>query len=63
MWLTLFVSHNEEQIKKLLSVLRANNIITKVIRRKSDEIFYEVYVPQSEIEDAQNLIFEEDLFN
>ena len=63
MWLTLFVSHNEEQIKKLLSVLRANNIITKVIRRKSDEIFYEVYVPQSEIEDAQNLIFEEELFN
>ncbi len=63
MWLTVFVSHNEEQVKKLLSVLRANNIITKVIRRKSDEIYYEVYVPQSELEDAQNLIFEEELFN
>ncbi len=63
MWLTLFVSHNEEQIKRLLSVLRANNIITKVIRRNSDEIYYEVYVVQCELEEAQNLIFEEELFN
>ena len=57
MWLTVFVSHNEGQVKKLLSVLRANDIITKVIRRKSGEKFYEVYVPPNELEESQNLIF------
>ncbi|MBR5270698.1 MAG: hypothetical protein IKV64_00785 [Clostridia bacterium] len=63
MWLTVCVSHNYDQIKKLLSFLHGNNILTKVIRRQSDEIFYEVFVPYTELEEAQNNIFECGLFN
>ena len=63
MWLSVCVSHNYEQIKKLLSLLHSNNILTKVIRRESDETFYEVFVPYTELEEAQNIIFEDDLFN
>ena len=63
MWLVVFVSHNGQQVKALTKMLFEHNILSKVRRRQSDVTFYEVFVPQTEIREAQNLIFDSDVFN
>lgn len=63
MWTVVYVSHTEEVVKKLIDVLRENEIIAKVRRVKNDKGgCFEVLVPQTELDGAQDLIFENELF-
>ena len=66
MWTVVYVSQSAEISKKLVDVLLNNGVISKVRRggapRCGDDSCYEVLVPSTELEAAQNLIFESDLF-
>ena len=63
MWTVVYVSHTETIVNSLVDVLRKNNIISKVRRVKNDDGgCFEVLVPQTELDSAQDLIFENELF-
>ena len=61
MWTVVYMTPNEEHANKLIIVLRNSSILTRVRCAGSDLGCYEVLVPQTELESAQNLIFENDL--
>ncbi len=64
MWTVVYVSQSMEISKKLTEVLLKNKVISKMRRANSDEDnnCYEVLVPNTELEAAQDLIFENELF-
>ncbi len=65
MWTVVYVSQSIETSKKLIDVLLNNGVISKLRRGGAadcDDGCYEVLVPGTELEAAQNLIFESDLF-
>lgn len=63
MWMVVYVSHAEETVNKLVGVLRGNGIISRVRHVKNDDgVCFEVLVPQTELDGAQDLIFENELF-
>ncbi len=66
MWTVLYVSQSIEISKKLIDVLLANRIISKLRRASgetvSDNCCYEILVPSTELESAQDLIFDNELF-
>ena len=55
MWTVIYVSQSIETAKKLIDVLLTNKVISKLS-------CYEVLVPSTELETAQDLIFENELF-
>lgn len=65
MWTVIYVSQSPDTVKKLADALHENGIISK-IRRAGEENgkqdCCEVLVPNTEMEAAQNLIIESDLF-
>lgn len=63
MWLSLFMTHEKNNILRITKMLYAHNIVTKVIKRASDPDFFEVFVPQPEFREAQELMLEDELFN
>lgn len=66
MWTVLYVSQSIETSKKLIDVLLTNRIIFKLRRANGgdgkDSCCYEILVPSTELEIAQDLIFENELF-
>lgn len=67
MWIVVYVTQSIETAKKLGSVLYDNKVISKLRCAKNcdngqDGGCYEVLVPDTELETAQDLIFENELF-
>lgn len=66
MWTVVYVSQSEEIAKNLSKVLFENKVISRLRRSNgADEeggCCYEVLVPSTELEAAQDLIFENELF-
>ncbi|MCC8160633.1 MAG: hypothetical protein LIO53_04910 [Oscillospiraceae bacterium] len=66
MWTVVYVSQSMETSKKLVDVLLTNRVISKLRRANScgqgEGGCYEVLVPSTELETAQDLIFENELF-
>lgn len=57
MWIVVYVTQAEETADKLAQSLAENSIISRIRKTQSGGGF-EVLVPQSEISQAQDLIFE-----
>lgn len=66
MWTVVYVSQSKETSEKLVDVLLTNRVISKLRRANAadDEKSgcYEVLVPSTELEAAQDLIIENELF-
>ena len=66
MWTVIYVSQSIETAKKLIDVLLTNKVISKLRRTNNcngtERSCYEVLVPSTELETAQDLIFENELF-
>ncbi|MCD8181566.1 MAG: hypothetical protein LUF26_08840 [Firmicutes bacterium] len=66
MWTVVYVSQSLETSKNLIDVLLENKVISKLRRANScgqeEGGCYEVLVPSTELEAAQDLIFENELF-
>lgn len=66
MWTVVYVSQSIETSKKLIDVLLDNKIISKLRRARGESVStnccYEVLVPTTELETAQDLIFDNELF-
>ena len=66
MWTVVYVSQSKETSEKLVDVLLTNRVISKLRRANAvdDEKsgYYEVLVPSTELEAAQDLIIENELF-
>lgn len=66
MWTVIYVSQSIETAKKLIDVLLTNKVISKLRRtnncNENESSCYEVLVPSTELETAQDLIFENELF-
>ena len=66
MWTVIYVSQSIETVKKLIDVLLTNKVISKLRRTNNcngnESSCYEVLVPSTELETAQDLIFENELF-
>ena len=66
MWTVIYVSQSIETAKKLIDVLLTNKVISKLRRtnncNRNESSCYEVLVPSTELETAQDLIFENELF-
>ena len=65
MWTVVYVSQSMETSKKLVNVLLENDVISKLRRANNSEEerkCYEVLVPSTELEAAQDLIFDNELF-
>ena len=65
MWTVIYVSQSPETAKKLADALNKNGIVSKVRQSGGDgesQGCCEVLVPDTEMEAAQDLIIENDLF-
>lgn len=62
MWTVVFVSQDEAKTKNLVDVLNNNEIITMMQTSRDDDFAgaaaYEILVPQTELEAAQDIIFD-----
>lgn len=67
MWIVVYVTQSMETAKKLGNVLYDNKVISKLrsaehCSTNTDGECYEVLVPDTELETAQDIIFENELF-
>ncbi len=63
MWTEVYFSQNEGKVKRLVDILSEAHIISRV--RGSGEgtgRCYVVFVPRAELDEAQNIIVESDIF-
>ncbi|MEE0410764.1 MAG: hypothetical protein UD759_08275 [Clostridia bacterium] len=65
MWTVVFVSQDKSKIDKILKLLEENKIMT-MLKTSSEGDFevdntYEILVPQTELETAQDVIFDFEL--
>lgn len=64
MWTVVFVSKDEAKIKNITSLLNKNGILT-MNRKSAEDDFggttYEILVPQTELETAQDIIVDIEL--
>ena len=65
MWTVVFVSQDKSKIDKILKLLEENKIMT-MLKTSSEGNFevdntYEILVPQTELETAQDVIFDFEL--
>ena len=66
MWMVIYMSCSGDMVKKLTRVLIENSILFKVRtvdkpNAEEDSCCYEVLVPQAEMDEAQNLIIDEEI--
>ena len=63
MWTEVYFSQNEDKVKRLVDILGGARIISRV-RRTGDGKgrCYAVFVPRAELDEAQNIIVESDIF-
>ncbi len=65
MWTLIYVSQSLETAEKLMHELKKNEVISRLRRGEADGNSmgcFEVLVPSTEMEQAQKLIFENELF-
>ena len=64
MWLTVYVSQEAQTAKKLVVVLRTASVMARMRRlgNSGGRQGFEVLVPQPEVEMAQNIIIDNELF-
>lgn len=61
MWTVVYMTQNENHANKLMEILHSESILAKIRNAGEDSGCFEVLVPQTELNAAQNLIFENDL--
>ena len=64
MWLTVYVSQDEQTAKKLIVLLRTASVMARMRRlgNKNERQGVEVLVPRTEVDIAQNIIIDNELF-
>lgn len=64
MWMTVYITHAIEAAELLVEHLRKNGILSRMCRigKENENPEYEVLVPQPEVNSAQNLIIDNELF-
>ena len=64
MWTVVYVTQEDKTAQKLVEILRENSILSRVRRigRNSERQGFEVLVPQPEVNSAQNIIIDNELF-
>ena len=63
MWTEVYFSQNADKVKRLVSSLSEARIISRVRGQGEGEgRSYTVLVPRAELDDAQNIIVESDIF-
>lgn len=65
MWTVVYVSQNKAKVDKILALLDENKIMT-MLKASVEEDFdtgnaYEILVPQTELETAQDIIFDSEI--
>lgn len=62
MWTVVYLSQNKAKVDRLIEILNSSNIITMLKVSKEDDYdsgtAYEILVPQTELETAQDIIFD-----
>ena len=65
MWTVVYLSQNKDKVDRLIEILNSSNIMTmlKVSREDNYEscTAYEILVPQTELESAQDIIFDTEI--
>ena len=64
MWMVVYVSQDGTAVKKLVEILRENHILSRVRRigNNGERQGFEVLVPQTELNSAQDIIIDSELF-
>ena len=63
MWTEVYFSQNEDKVKRLVNILDEARIISRVRRSGNGKgSCYVVFVPRAELDEAQNIIVESDIF-
>lgn len=65
MWTVVFMSQDKAKVDRILKLLEDNKIMT-MLRASAEDDFetgssYEILVPQTELETAQDIIFDSEL--
>lgn len=65
MWTVVYLSQNKAKVDKLIEILNSSNIITMLKVSKEDDYdngtAYEILVPKTELETAQDIIFDTEI--
>jgi galactitol-specific phosphotransferase system IIB component len=62
MWTVVYLAQSSEVASKLEDILKKEGILVKqrpVSRSKDKDNYYEIIVPESEVEEAHNIIIEQ----
>lgn len=64
MWIVVYVSQEGDTAEKLVKILRENGILSRIRRtgHSGSRQGFEVLVPQPEVNSAQELIIDNELF-
>lgn len=64
MWMVVYVSQDGTAVKKLVEILSENHILSRVRRigNNGERQGFEVLVPQTELNSAQDIIIDSELF-
>lgn len=63
MWTVIYVAQTMNVAQRLINILSENEVIARLrCDGEDDGGCFEVLVPETELEAAQNIIFENDLF-
>lgn len=64
MWTVVYVSQNKVKVDKIVVILNDNSIMTMLKSNRNenaDTVSYEILVPQTELEAAQDIIFDTEI--
>lgn len=65
MWTVVYLSQNKAKVDRLIEILNSSDIITMLKVSKEDDYdngtAYEILVPQTELETAQDIIFDTEI--
>ena len=65
MWTVVFMSQDKSKVDRILKLLEDSKIITMMRTSNEDDFntdsIYEILVPQTELETAQDIIFDSEL--
>ena len=65
MWTVVYLSQNKDKVDRLIKILNSSNIMTMLKVSREDDYesgtAYEILVPQTELESAQDIIFDTEI--
>ena len=65
MWTVVYVSHDKAKVDRVLGLLDDNKIMTRLKSSEEDDLgankLFEILVPNTELETAQDIIFDSEL--